>query len=557
MVGRHPIKLKQPNMPKKPTVSNKVRGPRRRASEKMGATGIHRAHQPMMAELYRRSEARLRAQRRVQRSKAGEQKTEADIVRALQELEVHQIELELQNAELKKARNELEVMLEKSTDLYDFAPVGYVSIDDSGLILEANLTSAAMLDKERSQLVDRCLLVFMSPTSRPIFLTFLKQVFSGHRNQTCEALFLKQGGGTFWGSLRAASAIRPRGERKWCRVVIGDITARKEAEEALHESEKRYRSLFEVVPVAAYSCDASGVIQEFNDQAAELWGRVPAAGDTDKRFCGSFKLFRPDGSFMPHEQCPMAEVISGKIPAVHDAEVLIERPDGSRITVVVNIRPLSNERGEVTGAINCFYDITERKQAAERIRVSEVRYRRLFEAAHDGVLLLDPGTCKITDANPFMTKLLGYSHEQLVGKELFEISLLKDEAASREMFQKLKRKHEVRYEDLPLESQQGRHQEVEVVANLYQENGHSVIQCNIRDITERKHAENALRESHAELRLHADELARFNCVAVGRESRMIELKKEVNELCQRQNEAARYPLEFEKEGKDTHENDQS
>ena len=142
-------------------------------------------------------------------------------------------------------------------------------------------------------------------------------------------------------------------------------------------------------------------------------------------------------------------------------------------------------------------DITERKQVEAKGRVSEVRYRRLFETAHDGVLLLDPTTCKITDANPFMTTLQGYPHTQLVGKELFEIGLLKDQAASREMFRKLKRSHEVRYEDLPLKSREGRHQEVEVVANLYQEDGHSVLQCNIRDITVRKQAEELLRRSDA------------------------------------------------------------
>ena len=113
------------------------------------------------------------------------------------------------------------------------------------------------------------------------------------------------------------------------------------------------------------------------------------------------------------------------------------RRDGRALNVESGVTVLRDGAGQAAGLLAIIRDVTERKTREEKIRVSEIRYRRLFEAAHDGVLIVDPVTRKIVEANPFMTELLGYPHDQLVGKELYQIGLFKDEAASQEMVRKL------------------------------------------------------------------------------------------------------------------------
>jgi PAS domain S-box-containing protein len=140
--------------------------------------------------------------------------------------------------------------------------------------------------------------------------------------------------------------------------------------------------------------------------------------------------------------------------------------------------------------------------------VNEIRYRRLFEAARDGILMLDAVTRKITDANPFMVELLGYSWEEFLGKELWEIGLLKDEEASKTAFRELQEKGYIRYADLPLETKAGVRREVEFVSNVYSEGERQVIQCNVRDITGRKAAEQALTKLTGDLELAAQEYRR-------------------------------------------------
>ena len=146
-------------------------------------------------------------------------------------------------------------------------------------------------------------------------------------------------------------------------------------------------------------------------------------------------------------------------------------------------------------------DVTERKQTDATLQISETRYRRLFETAQDGILLLDADSGQIIDVNPFLTDLIGYSKEDLLNKKLWDIGFFKDINKSKNIFLELKNKEYVRYEDLPLETKDGRSIDVEFVSNVYQVDGKKIIQCNVRDITRLKRAELAKKESEEKYKI--------------------------------------------------------
>ena len=260
------------------------------------------------------------------------------------------------------------------------------------------------------------------------------------------------------------------------------------AEAALRESEVRYRTLVKATGAVTWSCPPSGLHIEPQPEWMAFTGQSAGEMLGD----GWTKAVHPDDLAAAGSKWGEA-VASGLL---FSNEHRIRRHDGQWRWMRVLAVPILDAADDVLTWFGSNVDITDRKVAEATLRTSENRYRRLFEAAHDGVLILDPETRKIVDANPFMTGLLGYTREQLIGMELYEIGFLADAQASRDMFQTLKAMRQIRYESLPLKNQGGNVREVELVANLYAETGQSVIQCNVRDITERKQAETALRQSH-------------------------------------------------------------
>jgi PAS domain S-box-containing protein len=266
---------------------------------------------------------------------------------------------------------------------------------------------------------------------------------------------------------------------------------------ALAASEVRYRRLFETAQDAILILDGnSGKIIDANpfvialigyplDELAgkELWeiGLFPDIEASKEAFA---RLHR-DG-YIRYEDLPL-ETKEGKRVEVEFVSNSYE-VDGQRV-IQCNIR-----------------DITERVKATRALRASEVRYRRLFETAQDAILIVDAVSRKIIDANPFVIALLGYALEELIGKELWEIGLFHDIEESKAAFDRLQRDGYIRYEDLPLETKDGKRAEVEFVSNAYDVDGQNIIQCNIRDITERKTAESAAHEGAERFRFLAESM---------------------------------------------------
>ncbi len=173
-------------------------------------------------------------------------------------------------------------------------------------------------------------------------------------------------------------------------------------------------------------------------------------------------------------------------------------PTAGHKIMLLNARRLHEEDGGTQKILLAIEDITVRRQQGIQLEVSETRYRRLFETAQDGILILDADTGHIDEVNPFLLDMLGYVHDEVLGKKLWEIGAFKDARASKEAFAVLRRKGYVRYEDLPLTTKDGREMPAEFVSNVYMVDHRKVIQCNIRDISKRKRAEDLLLQKEIE-----------------------------------------------------------
>jgi PAS domain S-box-containing protein len=207
----------------------------------------------------------------------------------------------------------------------------------------------------------------------------------------------------------------------------------------------------------------------------------------------AYKVFLGDKELKPEELPSQVAASTGKPVSPYEMELIFN--DGRRINMIIGAVPLLDANGSVRGSVAIGTDVTELKTVQEKIKVSELRYRRLFEAAKDGILILDAKTGLILEVNPFLINMLGRSSEEFVGKSLWELGFLKDIITDKAKFVELQRNEYLRYEDLPLHTADGRLVNVEFVSQVFEVDNQKIIQCIIRDITEYKNAENKLKET--------------------------------------------------------------
>jgi PAS domain S-box-containing protein len=264
--------------------------------------------------------------------------------------------------------------------------------------------------------------------------------------------------------------------------------------------------LFDSLPAAMYICDRDGLVLRYNRRAAELWGRSPRLGDPSERFCGSYRMYRLDGGPLAHPECPMADVLRTGI-AVHNQEIVIERPDGSRGIALVNIDALRDTNGNVIGAVNCFQDVTERKRADETLRRAEQELRDFVENASVGMHWIGPdGT--IIWANRTELEMLGFTAEEYIGKRIADFHV--DQPVIEDILDRLARGETLKNQDARMRCKDGSIREVLINSNVLWEGDKFVhTRCFTRDITERK-----LAEEHVRILAHEIDHRAKNLLAV-------------------------------------------
>jgi PAS domain S-box-containing protein len=458
----------------------------------------------------------------------------------IQELRVHQIELELQNEELRNVQKNLEVTKDKYTALYDFAPIGYFTFNPYGVILKINLTGSNLLKVERKLLYQKPFMVFLTHESQQTFHVHLQKTIQSQTQQTCELNIKPRHGKPFYAQMISVAICDEQGTITQISSTISNISAEKQAllaleqkthdlhqaneqlkretlekehliqalnlhqtqletknkelqqtQQALIEARDRYADLYDFAPVGYLSLGDNGQILEANSTITMLLG-VDKHSLISKLLCEFVVEFDQDR----FEQFRI-QAINRQTP--QDCEISMMKSDDNLFYAHLNC-VISSTKSETVWRVSVT-DITPRKQAEQALQESEQRYRNLFESAPDAIFIADPSSGIIVDTNPAASQLLLKNREEIIGLHQAQLHSPKRKQIVQKSFEKAEKTQQtlqpgkvVTVEEWVIRSD-GKEIPVEILANRISYQGKPMLQGVFRDITQRKQAEEKLRQS--------------------------------------------------------------
>lgn len=420
------------------------------------------------------------------------QLSEADSLKLMHELEVHQIELEMLNEELLVSRTAAQEAAKKYLKLYDFAPIGYCTLSEQGKIKEINFYGAALLGKERLYLQGVLFGFFVSDDTLPIFKQFLDKVFNfRNTNETCVLTLQSKGNSTVF--VHLTGVVSTNGED--CLVSLNDITKHKQAEDALRHSEQRWQFALEGAGDGVWDWNALTNEVFFSHRWKEMLGyNDDEIGHTLDEWS---KRLHPDDS----EKCynDLNRHFEKETP-YYQNEHRVQCKDGTYKWILDRGKVIEwNNDGKPLRVIGTHKDISERKQVEKALNESETRFKTLFERHSAVMMLIEPESGLILDVNDAASNFYGYSKSDMCCMNISEINMLPAEMVAQERKKAVNQK--LNYFIFPHRIASGEERLVEVYSSPIDYLDNKVLFSVTHDITERKQSENNLKEVSARLQL--------------------------------------------------------
>jgi len=341
-----------------------------------------------------------------------------EIAQAVHELQVHQIELEMQNEQLRQTQQELEQTRDRYSDLYDFAPVGYCTLSDKGLIAECNLTLCSLLDVNRSSLIGKRFSAFIHPEDQDNYYRFWNQLQKAKTARESQFRMLAKNGQRFFTDLHATVVMESETEKQQVRLAVTNISAQRAADDALLRERDLLKNITNTSPAGIVVTDADGQIIFANPEAEKILGLEKESITQLTYNDPAWQITDYDGKSFPDTQLPFL-IVKRTLKSAYNIQHAIQWPDGERTFLRINAAPQISESGDFRGMVAAIEDVTDKVKSEKAIKHEMERAQHYLNIAGTLFVAIDKNQI-VTMANPKTCEILGYSENEIVGNNWFD-----------------------------------------------------------------------------------------------------------------------------------------